>query len=395
MITISIDKNSKFKDIETYLTRLEEVKDFDVSVDVLLPKTLKYSYFGLVPSLIQFVVTWLRYKKAGKLLIDIEDLSNESLTELYKNELIFPLVILAWNKTGVYTKDGTSLRGYLNPINKLYMEKMLSGRTIPGNKLMLTDFDHLPEDKSLPCFGDKYQFVRTKTQLKNSLDKGLKEVFAMFPSIPYAFEKADDPFITIIYELMKNTFEWGRHDNEKVPLDPNIRGTFLKFIKKKRSALLDEYKWQHGLISFFSSPKLKENNLHELYLLEITVFDGGVGFLKKYKSSNKQAESLDEIDIIKKCLRKHSTSAVGIDRYEKGLGLDEILYTLDGRGFIRIKTGHSCVYRNLITDTYKDNEDLSLYDWQTNLENDYTTFKETEGSVITIVYPIAFSQAAI
>lgn len=393
MITINIDKNSKFENIETYLVQLERAKEIGMPASLMLPKSLKYTYFGLIPSLIQFVITWMRYEYADKLVIDTEDFSEEGLFELYKNELIFPVVVLAWNKTGVFDRKGISLRKHLQPINKLYSERMLNGRTLPGNKLFLTDFDHLPDDRLLPCFGNKYKFVQTKSELKKSIDKGIREVFYMYTELPRAFDHSEDPFISIIYELMKNTFEWARHDERLVPIDPNIRGTLLKFIRKKRKSLLDEYKWHKGLKGFFASERLKENSLNELYLMEISVFDGGVGFANKFRATNKNVENWNEIDIIKKCLTKHATSAKGIDKDEKGLGLDQILQILDGRGLIRIKTGHSCVYRNMITHPYDnpENNQIVLYDWKSHKEQKFTKYQNIQGAVITIIYAIGFT----
>lgn len=392
MISIEVKRSSRLEDIEGYLQQLDAAKKVNFSVNVVLPKNLSNSYFGLVPSLMQFVVTWLRYKKATRLILDIDDFSEDGIMELYKNELIYPMVILAWNRTGVYSINGENLRSALKPGNRLYSERMMMGRTVPGNKLLLTDFDHLSDDRLLPCFGSKYQFVATKTQLKTSLAKGLKEVFVLRQDLPPAFDDERDRFINIIYELMKNTFEWGKEDGKNVPLDPNIRGTLIKFVRKKRDSLLDEYKGHKGLKSFFGSSKLKENATGELYLMELSVFDGGVGFKEKFCSVNPETSDWSEIDIIKKCLTKHATSAKGLNKGEKGLGLDEILNIIDGRGLIRIKTGHSCVYRNMITHRHQEeNQDMTLYDWKSHDDKKFTTFREIEGAVITIVYPIEFS----
>lgn len=394
MITINIEKNSRLEDIDSYLTQLENARKFNVGVDVMLPKILNYSYFGIVPSLIQFLITWLRYEKAERLFVDIEDISEESLQELFKNELIFPMVVLVWNRAGVFSKNGINLKKPLQHLTKLYGDRMLNGRTIPGNKLLLAEFDHLPDDRLLPCFGNRYEFIETKTQFKNSIEKGIKEVFYMHSELPRAFDHEKDPFVTIIYELMKNTFEWGRHDEFQVRLEPNIRGTLVKFVKKKRSTLVEEYKWHKGMKDFFSSKKLKENLNNELYFMEISVFDGGIGFAPKYRSLNQYAEKMSEIDIIKKCLTKHATSDRGLYKEEKGLGLDEILKILDGRGLIRIKTGHSCIYRNMITHGYDElleTQQITLYDWKNNKSDKFTTYKEVEGAVVTIVYPIAFT----
>ncbi|MFP5079200.1 hypothetical protein [Pedobacter sp. JCM 36344] len=395
MITINIEKNSRLEDVDLYLTQLENARKFDVGANVMLPKMLNYGHFGIVPALIQFIITWLRYEKAERLLIDIEDTSEDSLSELFKNELIFPVVVLNWNRVGVFSKNGINLKMPLRELTKLYGDRMLNGRTIPGNKLLLTEFDHLPDDRLLPCFGNRYEFIETKTQLRNSIEKGIREVFYMHSELPRAFDHEKDPFVAIIYELMKNTFEWGRHDKFHVRLEPNIRGTLVKFIKKKRSTLIEEYKLHKGMKDFFSSKKLKENSNNELYFMEMSVFDGGIGFAAKYRSLNEVGHEMDEIDIIKRCLTKHATSDHGMYKEEKGLGLDEILKILDGRGLIRIKTGHSCVYRNMISHGYKElaeSKNIILYDWRNNTNDKFTEFKPIEGTVVTIVYPIAYTE---
>src|SRR5690606_28459534 len=98
----------------------------------------------------------------------------------------------------------------------------------------------------------------------------------------------------------KNTFEWGNKDKNNVPLDPSLRGLIVKFYKKTRSALLEDFKSHKGLITYFKSSTLKENSKSEIYFLEIDVFDSGIGFVEKFKSLNK-SEEISDIEIIKKC----------------------------------------------------------------------------------------------
>ena len=76
---------------------------------------------------------------------------------------------------------------------------------------------------------------------------------------------------------------------------------------------------------------------------------------------------------------------------DKGFGLDEILTILDQRGFLRIRSVETCVYRNLISHPYtfvQDVDQMVLFDWKTNSEDRFTKLKESQGAVITIVYPL-------
>ena len=47
-----------------------------------------------------------------------------------------------------------------------------------------------------------------------------------------------EDIIAIIYELMKNTDDWGRTDEFNKPLKPSTRGLFLKLHRRKRESFL-------------------------------------------------------------------------------------------------------------------------------------------------------------
>lgn len=397
MFQIKINKRIKLEQVEELYINLYRHIKLNVKVDLLLPSELDSSYVGLVPQLYQFVFTWMRYEKAGKLLLDISDPETSDFKELYENELIFPLVSLVWNRNDVFDKtQKVDLRRYLKTFNTVYFDRMKTVTAQKGWKLLLTNFDHLSEDRGiLPCFEMNGVFVANETSLANNLRVGIQEVLAYSKDAKKSYEEIKSPLIGIVYELMKNTFEWGNKDENNVPLDPSMRGILIKFFKKTRRKLLDEFKGLSGLTSYFSSDVLIENSSSEIYFLEIDVFDSGIGFVKKYKSLNR-TDNLTDVDIIKKCLIKHNTSAKGLEKDDKGIGLDRVLTILDGKGFLSIKTGNSYIYRNLIDHPYKKIEkesvvDMELFDWKTKSNEVYTKYSYAEGSVITIVYPLSFN----
>ena len=394
MFNISINKTIKLDDIDDLYNSLYYHIRQDLTVNLLLSKDLKSSYIGIVPALYQFVFTWLRYKKSGKLLLDISNPDNVDFYKIYENELIFPLVSLVWNKNEIYDKTGKiNLRLYLKDINVGYFDKMKAVEAQKNWKLILTNFDHLPAERGLlPCFEKNGVFTANESTLANSLRNAITQVISYSWGIRKSYKEIEPQIVGIIYELMKNTFEWGNKDENNVPLDPSLRGLLIKFYKKRRNNLTEDFKDHKGLVEYFKNPALKEIGNSEIYFLEIDVFDSGIGFVKKFKSINK-SENLSNIEIIKKCLIKHSTSAKGLEKDEKGLGLDRILHTINGKGFLRIKTGNSCVYRNLINHPYKElkaNEidKMKLIDWKTGNDINYTEYPNAEGTVITIIYPL-------
>lgn len=365
-----------------------------LTVDLMLPTELKSTYIGIVPALYQFVFTWLRYENSGKFLLDISNPDKVDFDEIYENELIFPLVSLAWNKNEIYNSTGKiNLRPYLKDFNVRYFDKMKSVEAQKNWKLILTNFDHLPEERGiLPCFEKNGDFTANETGLAISLRNAINQVLSYSWGTKTSYKEIEPQVVGIIYELMKNTFEWGNKDENNVPLDPSLRGLLIKFYRKSRSNLVEDFKDHKGLFEYFKNPVLKEFYNSQIYFLEIDVFDSGVGFVKKYNSLNK-SENLSNIDIIKKCLIKHSTSAKGLEKDDKGLGLDRILNTINGKGFLRIKTGNSCVYRDLINHPYielkaNDFDKMKLIDWKTGNDSNYTEYPNAEGSVITIIYPL-------
>lgn len=395
MFEIKIHKNIKLDELESYYQQLYSHIKMDVPVDLFLPKELDNNYVGLIPSLYQYVVTWMRYPKSGKLLLEIDNPDKADFDRLYDNELIFPVVSLLWNKNEIYNKTGKiNLRSYLKPKNVVLHNKMRSVEALKGWKLLLTNFDHLSEDRGiLPCFEINGSFIMNESKLGGSLKNGIKQVLAFSQNAEKIYDHYKDDLIGITYELMKNTFEWGKEDEYRVPLDPNIRGLLIRFYKKTRTKLHEEFKSHLGLSEYFKSDVIKENANSELLFLEIDVFDSGVGFSRKYKSLN-PGNDLTDIDIVKKCLIKHNTSAKGLEKDDKGIGLDRILTILNKKGFLRIKTGKVCIYRNLISHPYKKVSresitEMELFDWKKNSSKEYSSFYESKGSVITIIYPLS------
>lgn len=409
MAIIKIDKNIKLEDIESCYNELHGYMEKQLHVDLSLPKVLEHNYFGLIPSLYQFAVTWVRYSNSGKLLLDIENIAETDLAKLYENELLFPLISLVWNKNEVYNKSGSSnLRTFLKKYNQIVFEKMKGVRQVnlfnesinpsalKGSNLLLTVFDHLPEQHGiLPCFEVNGEFVRNESIFGNNLLPGISQVLQYSKELISNFNLASKDIIGITYELMKNTYEWAKDDENRVPIDPSLRGLIIRYYKKRRASLLEDFNKHIGLTNYFQSNFLKENSQNELYFLEISVFDSGIGFIDKFKSLN-LTETLSDIDILKKCLIVHNTSAKGLDKDDKGIGLDRILTILDKKGFLRIKTGNLCVYRNLITHNHRELEkedvnSMELFDWNKNSNTDYTTFNNAKGAVVTIIYPLSIN----
>ncbi|KAF2342280.1 hypothetical protein [Flavobacterium tistrianum] len=397
---IKVDKNIGLIEIDHLYTELYDAIKNNYLIDIIIPIMLKKNYLGITPSLIQYISTWIRYNQSGKLRLDIENPSDDMIRDIYENEFIFPIISLVWDTNGVFDKSGNnSLRNNLKIMQNATFLKMKKVEAFKGEKLLLTNFDHLSENKGiLPCFERNGEFISNENELLESLKTTIhNDVLKYDATTRKNYIEEQYELNGIIYELMKNTFEWAKDNETGVPYDPNIRGLLMKFYKKTRVKLIQEYNSNNAVCDYFKSDLLKENDKGEIYFLEISVFDSGAGFVQKYKALNNDTQ-LNNIDIIKKCLIKHNTSAKGLDRFDKGLGLDRILNILNRKGFFRIKTGSTCLYRNLILNPLKleetdtDNE-MELFDWRTDDKDNFTEYVNASGSVITIIYPLSLNLA--
>jgi hypothetical protein len=390
---ISIKPTTTLEDVDLYYTELYRYIKQDATVHVSLPKVLKKHYLGLVPALIQLVCTWVRYKKSGKLLLSISAKANKAeIDELYENELIYPLVALVWNKNEVFDKSGAiNLRSVLREKNREFTARMKSVKAFKGYKLPLFISDHIA-GANLPIFEASNDF-KNEEEIKESLKPAVSEMLNFMLSLKTEHDAVLSDLKKITFELMKNTFEWGRTDGDNVSLDPNLRGVLFKFYKNRRKTMVDDFKNHPGVVNYLNNKSLTENSQGELYFLELSVFDSGIGFIDKYKALNPSVK-LSDVDIVKTCMIKHNTSAKGLEKDDKGIGLDRVLKTLDKRGFLRIKTGTVCLYRDLIANNYSeiekgDVDKMELFDWKKESNLKYTAFPSAAGSAITILYPLA------
>lgn len=397
-----ISQSILLDEVEGYFDKLRNWEKREIPIDLVLPAKLNNNYFGLVVAIIQLGISWARSDYSRYLYIDptIDKDGNSDWDRLYENELIFPLVALVWNSHEIRrrgTKD--HLRSELRVASNRMYARMRSIETLEdrlkGHKLLLTQLDHMSANSGiLPCFESDGKFIGNWKELKKNLKNGLERVLSYSQELERNFEPIHDDAVIILYELMKNTWEWARQDTDGVALDPNLRGMLVRYFTKKRQTLLKDFEGHEGLVEYFSSKSLKENSIGNIYFLEISVFDSGIGLVDRYRESHPKARELSPVQVVKECLIKHNTTETDLGKEDKGLGLDRILKTLNKKGFLRIKTGEVCVYRNMVSDPYlsieKSNADqMRLFDWTTGSITKFHSHSRADGAAITIIYPLS------
>jgi hypothetical protein len=382
---LKIDRKLDTRSIEDAYLTLES------HPDLLIAKKIS-DEFGIVPAIVQLVATWFSMVPNGKLVLDIHN--QDEIEQLYSLDFFFPIIIYCWTRN-IVDNNGQNLKPALKHHNGDAYDRMARQQSGGGPKMLLSCFDHLSKRQGLlNAFYLDGDFIDNEMTFGNSIDKALKQVVSFNRNLTKGLAGVYTDLIDIIYELMKNTDNWARTDELNRPLNPSSRGLYLKFHKKKQTTLEAEFQEQEGIRSYFANSSFIKNNLDEVYFLEISVFDTGIGFVNRYKprADGKTYPAQEQVNIVKECLLMNNTSAVGVSGKLKGKGLDRIMHILNDKGFFWIRTGNVSIYRNLRLDRHHSDckkENIQLYDWRTNSNEDFSLLTQGQGSVITLVYPIS------
>jgi hypothetical protein len=387
MTEITIPKNitpNKMEDLYKKYINNQDVSNIHLKIPVSLNK---YT-FGLLGDLLKFIITLNSKSKIQTLILDVD---NENLINFYDQEYAYPIISLLWNTSNFTDKNNVNIKDSLREKQNEFFIKMNSLARIKGNKYILTNTDHLSKNKGIiRLLENPDGFNDDEDQIKYSVKKIFNEYVLTFnKNNKIELENLIEDIAAIVYELTKNTYEWGKTDQNLIELPASIRGVYFRFHINNSKKILEEFE-ETPIQSFFQHPFILENCINDqnqIYYLEILVFDSGVGFIDKFI----QKEGLTDLEVIKKCLVKNQTSSTSNLKSKKGIGLDRILNILNKKGFVKISTDKYCVYRDLIKDNYKPIDveklkDLKLEDWN---NDDFRTDNiiKSRGSYISILYP--------
>ncbi|WP_337966185.1 hypothetical protein [uncultured Flavobacterium sp.] len=388
---LSITKDITIEKLEGLYYQLNSYQD--EKIDITLPNKIETYEFSLLFSLVQFFATWVRKTNSGNLYLPITE--DEISNYLNNNEFAYPLIVLSWEKS-IFNNRGVDIKKNIKEPSKEYFKQMdffnLKLYNVP---IYCFDFDKSNRGVAKSLYIDKYT-VFPEDGLGFNLFPAYQKVGSFNSSIfRQNITKDLDSITAIIHELFFNTHEHAKTDEIGNYLYPNIRAIHLKFHKKKIKNFKDIYENFKGLESYFES-EFNLNPQNELYLLEISIVDSGPGLVKRYAgiSDLNQLNTSQEVNYIKECLYRHNTSSDISVSDTKGIGLDRVLQTLDKKGFIRIKTGRVDIVRDVKTLNYEHHNnasDISLFDWKTNSDNNFSSYPESTGTLISIFYPLTFN----
>jgi hypothetical protein len=391
---ISIKQAANMAYIETLYAQYQK-ESAGHKVDLELPNKLQEETIGVLPSLIQFIASIVRDEKLNHLKAKIKDASHkDQLESAAKSYLWYVTSCLHWLNDFNY-EDGQSLKADIRPVNTQIHEMMRNFVPL-GNTFMLTCFDHLPKNAGLLKMfyqAPNYQIVEEQMIeqyvyqiILNLAARTNKTAFG--PLAPIL-----KPVTAIVYELFKNTDDWATKDRFGDKVEPSVRGVYFRYYKNFPTNILQNTEDNRSLNTYFAHPIFKLDAEQKISFIEISVFDSGDGFAGR-RLGDTYREDLpvdEEVSIVKQCLTKYWTNEEGKRGVVKGIGLDRVLATINGKGFLRIRTNKTHVYRDMVLDPYRQealSENISLYDFANLSDQSFTTHYNTKGTVITIILPL-------
>lgn len=390
MNSIKIPNKINNEVVESLLYQINKSSD-DCNLEV--PLELIYRGFGLMPSLLLVTFSWMR-KSKGKLIIpiDIEDAQN--LKKFSNDYFGYVIVSTVWKSNEIINSDGIPLKEIFRKQTHRMHLKIDFLEQLPNEAVLIPCFDHYSNEKGLShwFYINDFKFADSPSKLENTVFRIFEYLGKIYKSrINSNVAKSLDNLQTIIWELLKNTDEHTKKDYlNQIDLSPSTRGLFLKLHRSSKKNLIENSNKHIGLENYYNAA-LKEN---DNFILEISVFDSGPGMAKRFLGANwkESVTATEEVDIIKKCLIKGVSSVSGFQGEHKGLGLDNVLHTLNSRkGFLKIRSGHVSIYRDLIESPYSETTDIDkviLKDWDKNNASNFTRMDLTQGTLITMAYPI-------
>jgi len=376
----------------TYINELYKIIDETaVPLKIAIPKNLEKKSFGVIPLFIQFFASVIRKEKCSHLIIPYS--SSKDLESFIEVEFAYAFIVLAWDLE-ITNDEGIDLKDKLSLISQKYFSKLEFLRTKVLRSLPIYSFDHDIVQRGLSryFYDEKYRLVQ--------LDQLEFNLYPVFKKLSLAHNKEDSKntlvqiipeLCEIIYELFKNTHEHGRTKVTGGYYFPNVRNVTLKTIRRRRSSYIEDKELPDSVKEYFKN-NLPLTEQSDFIMLEISILDSGPGLVCRFSNTNDLSTFTlkEEVSLTKECLLKHKTSSNAYLSNVKGEGLDKVMQLLDGKGFLRIRTGRLDLFRNFIEDPYLETAEIDevvLKDYNNNSLK-FTEYPQVAGTLHTFYYPI-------
>ncbi len=388
-----------------------ELRDLRASQSplLLLPVTLKDWLIGGQAAVIQLLITWGRCVHDPVLVVHAhnEQDAAKQLDTLVRRPFGFVGTAMASNVVSrMGTTSFTSIANQFvdRELNNIWQGPLGRGRhtsqptlfdieDVPGvygsgPRVFLASVDHKAQWKIPQCYfknGNPRERDDFVALARIAIERSTK----MWGDSPISTDTYGD-LGAILHELFKNTHQWGRADDEGAIIPRSVRGMLFE----KHNLTIDDAQRctsdNDPLRDFVNHSELADDG--SLRLLEISIFDSGIGLAKQWHRHYAAERSFDsltlseEFDFCMNCLERHKSTSRSPN---KGYGLHEVMTTLSKlKAFLRLRTGRLSLFYDFLSSPWsEDNGSTTMNDWQTRSAT-LTESPRVEGALYTILVPI-------
>ncbi|MFT4906239.1 MAG: hypothetical protein ACI978_000299 [Oleispira sp.] len=362
--TITVDE------LEERYFKFQNVTQFE------LPNSFKKNQIGLISSAIQFFIT---VSKAGspKIIFYDYDCENDHEDDLKKiiSDPICLAIILMFNE--IYDSKGVEFK---RRINKDIVSRLDENIYFSGHRIQMLAVDHSIEKYAYPnCFYD-WSGERTM-QGASYYTYLLSDFFKERIKSANVNSSELSTLGSFISELIDNTEQHGKFEFTTGKQNRSIRGMVLNYHMVKKNDNIESM--SGNLISILDYIQRSKQENRALHLLEISIFDSGVGIYESFGGVDSEVGT--EKEVVSKSFLKGVTSKKNGLGY--GRGLNNVRQTLNQRGgLIKIRSGSVSLYRDYNLEHLNDeNTDVMFFE---EGSGDGTGTANVSGVAYTILVPV-------
>lgn len=198
-------------------------------------------------------------------------------------------------------------------------------------------------------------------------------------------------------ELFKNTDDWAKVSVRGAVVPHSCRGILIESLGGTGSleSRYSEEQDEKDPLTDFLRGRFSTKSGVRWVAVGISVFDSGDGLAQRWLGRPIESDVTvqDELAAVLSCLRLHGTTS---ERAERGIGLHQVMASLseeDVRGFMYLRTGRLCLYRNLGSDPLAPSlpgkpDPYWLKDWTLREANTARDAGRVEGTLLSFVFMV-------
>lgn len=340
--------------------RLIELDSSSLPVDLQLPRNLDHGgTFGISAALSQYVVKWARRNKRGTLRF----FKTPGEASEFLKAIEYPHGLISiYSSMKMEDKNGIVDRLDMLKNAAAIVEAMHSYEyksTVKGPGVFLACFSGSRKEFILPFYEKPSTSLglRGTYHFKKLTEDILKECDSKFAKqLP---ESSILAIASLIFELIENTNDHATKDEFGRIYDfenPNIRGLLARKANISRDASKNVLKGDERT-ALWATRKLMRRTGSTQSILEISVFDYGIGIAKTWLKAKGQSLDLgelafsDEETVVKDAFQLGNTTK---DMSGTGVGLSSVLTSLASLGAaMRLRTGRLCYWQEFSSTTHE------------------------------------------